>query len=85
MVLEDIFDLGFAFADSASYLWEISTNPKKNQTAQNDSGQEKLNGHFDLDTYFIILRFISNSEKMALNHLKIWPLVRISETITEEL
>ena len=84
-VLEDIFDLGFAFADSASYLWEISANPKKNQTAQNDSGQEKLNGHFDLDTYFIILRFISNSEKMALNHLKIWPLVRISEIITEEL
>jgi len=55
--------------------------PAITKATQNNHGLEKLNGHFDLDTLFIVLRFISNAQKLAFRHLKIWPLVRVSETM----
>lgn len=80
-VLEDIFDMGLALSDSAFEITDTPADIENSQALQNNLSLDKLNGHFDLDTYFIILRFISNAENLALKHLKIWPLVRLSETM----
>jgi DNA polymerase-3 subunit epsilon len=34
--------------------------------------------NFDLDIYFILVRFLTNSERMNMNNLKVWPLSRLS-------
>lgn len=34
--------------------------------------------NFDLDIYYIFVRFLLSKEKMALNHLRVWPLERLS-------
>jgi DNA polymerase-3 subunit epsilon len=36
---------------------------------------------FDLDIYFILVRFLVDAEKMKMHNLKIWPLVPCSSDI----
>ena len=69
-IVEDIYDLGYQLADQTQ-------RPKlvEQQTTETaDEGDHR----FDLDVYFILVRFLVNQKKMNLNHLKIWPLINTS-------
>lgn len=59
---EDIYDYGFQVAENdhfAETVNQISPNSETN---------------FDLDTYFILIRFLLNPEKMHLHNIRLWPL-----------
>jgi len=59
---EDIYEHGYHLLEDRSLTMptdHIPINADKN---------------FDLDTYFILIRFLLNSEKMQLNNIKLWPL-----------
>ena len=69
-ILEDLYDLGYQLLDSnnrPNSLLDEVLEP----TESNDN-------HFDLDIYFILVRFLVNQKKMNMNCLKIWPLVGLS-------
>ena len=50
-----------------------------NVVAVNDHpnrSQDEIN--FDLDIYFILVRFLINDDRMKMNNIKIWPLMGIA-------
>ena len=61
---EDIYDHGY-------YLLEDN-----NLTTPTDQTPINADKNFDLDAYFILIRFLLNPEKMRLNYIKLWPLAR---------
>jgi DNA polymerase-3 subunit epsilon len=69
-IIEDIYDLGYQRLDPNSHppslVDEVIDTP------------DSTDNHFDLDIYFILVRFLVNPKKMEMNCLKIWPLVRLS-------
>jgi len=61
--------LGYQLSNASGQpLSQISSNPVA------DSVRDDSDDRFDLDIYFILVRFLADSEKIAMNHLKIWPL-----------
>ncbi len=67
-LIEDLYDQGYQLAD---------THLQKSQ-ARNDSQQSSPStgdDRFDLDIYFILVRFLVDAEKMKMHNLKVWPLV----------
>jgi DNA polymerase-3 subunit epsilon len=69
-IIEDIYDLGYQLLDPnsrpPSLVDEVIDIP------------DSTDNHFDLDIYFILVRFLVNPKKMEMNCLKIWPLVELS-------
>jgi DNA polymerase-3 subunit epsilon len=65
-LIEDLYDQGYQL------------NQSHNGQVQNDSQQSMptdSDDRFDLDIYFILVRFLVDTEKMKMHNLKIWPLV----------
>jgi len=60
---EDIYDHGLRLAAPA----DVSAAPTPSRLPSDSS--------FDLDMYFILIRFLLNPDKLKLNNLKLWPLV----------
>lgn len=71
-IFEDIYDLGYQLRDPNS----------RPSTAANEviNHADDVDHRFDLDIYFILVRFLVNQKKMNMNCLKIWPLVDLSKT-----
>ncbi len=65
-IAEDIYDLGYEAISSTS-----AAILKSNNTLAADD-------KFDLDIYFILVRFLINEDNKKLSNLKIWPLKPIS-------
>lgn len=65
-IAEDIYDLGYEAISSTS-----AAILKSNKTLIADD-------KFDLDIYFILVRFLINEDNKKLSNLKIWPLKPIS-------
>lgn len=59
---EDIYDYGYQVIENNNLSDSIENRPV---TADEN---------FDLDTYFILVRFLLNPEKLQLNNIKLWPL-----------
>ena len=59
---EDIFDLGYQVCNQHQ--------PKSSQPQTRLKADEK----FDLDIYFILVRFLMNEDNKKLSNLKIWML-----------
>ena len=66
---DDIYDLGYGLT-KGSYDVAIDRQPPTTPALVQDDADDR----FDLDIYFILVRFMADREKMALNNLRIWPL-----------
>ena len=72
-LIEDLYDQGYQLADSRSgnpYNKSLNTEALSAPTLGDD--------RFDLDIYFILVRFLVDAEKMQMHNLKIWPLLPCS-------
>ena len=69
-ILEDIYDLGYQ-------LLGENSRPSSLVNKATDS-RDDADDRFDLDIYFILVRFMVDKEKMKMNNLKIWPLIELS-------
>jgi DNA polymerase-3 subunit epsilon len=69
-IVEDIYDLGYQLA-------EQTQRPMLVEEPAADIDDES-DHRFDLDIYFILVRFLVNQKTMNMNHLKIWPLINAS-------
>tara|TARA_B100000767_G_C19757201_1_gene533496 strand:+ start:401 stop:1948 length:1548 start_codon:yes stop_codon:yes gene_type:complete len=69
-IFEDIYDLGYQ-------LLEPNSRPPSMVDEVMDT-PDSTDNHFDLDIYFILVRFLVNQKKMNMNCLKIWSLVDLS-------
>jgi hypothetical protein len=70
---DDIHSLGYrVLHDKKS---EVGTDLNNNGPATAEA-EDYLEGriNFDLDIYYILVRFLLSKEKMALNRLRVWPL-----------
>ena len=66
---QDIYDHGYCLAQESPQDQPISHVPIT------------ADSQFDLDTYFILVRFLLNPEKLQLNHIKLWPLCASHEIL----
>ena len=77
-VAEDIYDYGYQPADTRAQSW----NPN---TLDADMAEQKIVGgtgsdnHFDLDIYFILVRFLMNADKLQACNIRIWALNEIQQ------
>jgi len=75
--LSDLYDHGFKPAqDIASGSCHLHVSGSNQQASNQQAGND-----FDLDIYFILIRFLLNDEMMRVNNLKIWPCSRIPEQL----
>ena len=65
-LIEDIYDLGYQLRDGSSQLSEPDHAP---------ADRDETDDRFDLDIYFILVRFMVDQEKMKMNNLKVWQLI----------
>ena len=74
-LIEDLYDHGYQLADARQ---SIGAGMSADLTAgPNESDQRSAtpsDDRFDLDIYFILVRFLVDAEKMKMNNLKVWPL-----------
>lgn len=68
----DIYDYGFGFARDREQHFDTA-----NTALCSANGTTPVAEHFDLDTYFILVRFLLKPETMHLNGLKIHPLKKL--------
>jgi DNA polymerase-3 subunit epsilon len=61
---EDIYDHGLQLAAPAGASTTSTPSPLRSD------------GNFDLDIYFILIRFLLDPDKLQLNNLRLWPLER---------
>ena len=75
-LIEDLYDHGYQLADARQ---SIGAGMSADLTAgPNESDQRSAtpsDDRFDLDIYFILVRFLVDAEKMKMNNLKVWPLI----------
>ena len=62
--VDELYDLGYQLGERRPIA----------QPSEIQSTQRGVDQHFDLDIYFILVRFLVDAEKIALNNLKLWPL-----------
>ena len=67
--MDELYDLGYQ-------LGERRPIPQLSEIQATGRGVDQ---YFDLDIYFILVRFLVDAEKIALNNLKIWPLTCSSD------
>ena len=48
-------------------------------TGHQNGSQDEIN--FDLDIYFILVRFLTDARRMAMSNLKLWPLTKLPADI----
>ena len=87
-LLEDIYDYGYQLAQAQQQNTAaakgsallLGTQPSNQSESQLQISAAQLEQHhqFDLDTYFILVRFLVNQKKTQVNGLKVWPLVAIA-------
>ncbi|MGB1244740.1 MAG: exonuclease domain-containing protein [Porticoccaceae bacterium] len=65
-LIEDIYDLGYQLRD-------LSSPPPEPDQISGD--RDETDDRFDLDIYFILVRFMVDQEKIKMNNLKLWDLV----------
>lgn len=68
--LSDLYDHGFKAAQN------ISSNP---HLPQSSNSGHKADEDFDLDIYFILIKFLLNPEAMRVNNIRIWYCTEITE------
>jgi len=68
-LVEDLYDHGYQLADTRHSMNQNGQIKDSDQTISTPSDDR-----FDLDIYFILVRFLVDAEKMKMNNLKIWPL-----------
>lgn len=59
---EDVYDYGYQVSDNNNSMDSVDSLPIV------------ADANFDLDTYFILVRFLLNPEKLKINNIKLWPL-----------
>ena len=69
-LIEDLYDHGYQLADARH---NMNTRVYENESDPQPSTPS--DDRFDLDIYFILVRFLVDAEKMKMNNLKIWPLI----------
>ena len=67
--VDELYDLGYQLDEQRPIA----------QLSENESTERGVDQNFDLDIYFILVRFLVDAEKIALNNLKIWPLTCSSD------
>jgi DNA polymerase-3 subunit epsilon len=70
---EDLYDQGYQLAQSHNSQMQKEEQDDSQQSLPADSDDR-----FDLDIYFILVRFLVDAEKMKMHNLKIWPLMPCS-------
>jgi DNA polymerase-3 subunit epsilon len=75
-----------AVLDDLSDLYDHGYKPEQDIAADasglHSSGNEQQAGSdFDLDIYFILVRFLLNDEMMRVNNLRVWRCSRIAEPV----
>jgi DNA polymerase-3 subunit epsilon len=70
---DDIHSLGYRVLREKNSEGRTNLNDNVTATA---GAEDYLDGriNFDLDIYYILVRFLLSKEKMALNRLRVWPL-----------
>ena len=71
---EDLYDYGYQMADARGTLGYDRQSLNDSQPSAPTSDDDR----FDLDIYFILVRFLVDAEKMKMHNLKIWPLTAYS-------
>ena len=72
-LIEDLYDHGYQLAD-ARRSSEIAIDNNESLSESDQRSATPSDDRFDLDIYFILVRFLVDAEKMKMNNLKIWPL-----------
>ena len=72
-LIEDLYDHGYQLAD-ARRSSEIPIDDNESLSESDQRSATPSDDRFDLDIYFILVRFLVDAEKMKMNNLKIWPL-----------
>lgn len=68
-LIEDLYDQGYQLANGQHIQQQRDSQP---------SAPASDDDRFDLDIYFILVRFLVDAEKMKMHNLKIWPLTAFS-------
>ena len=71
---EDIYDLGYQLPNANGQPLSQLNASAVSDSVRDGPIRDDSDDRFDLDIYFILVRFMADSEKMALNNLRIWPL-----------
>lgn len=76
---EDLFDYGYQLAmpRQTSTQGPVTIDHASAET----TAAIESDDHFDLDIYFILVRFLVDRNKMKMHNLKIWPLIKIPDSI----
>ena len=69
-LIEDLYDHGYQVADARHKI-----NHTLCDSTPSASAPTLGDDRFDLDIYFILVRFLVDNEKMKMHNLKIWPLI----------
>jgi DNA polymerase-3 subunit epsilon len=76
-LIEDLYDHGYQVADARRSMGMEMHGNESQSESENESDQRSAtpsDDRFDLDIYFILVRFLVDAEKLKMNNLKIWPL-----------
>lgn len=68
-LIEDLYDQGYQLTNGQNIQQQRDSQP---------SAPASDDDRFDLDIYFILVRFLVDAEKMKMHNLKIWPLTAYS-------
>ena len=71
-LVEDLYDQGYQLAQSQQAL-SCHNSVNTDTLPAPSPGDDR----FDLDIYFILVRFLVDEEKMKMHNLKIWPLIPV--------
>ena len=77
-LIEDLYDHGYQLADARRGMnlnKGLTENLNENLSESDQQSATSSDDRFDLDIYFILVRFLVDTEKMKMNNLKIWPLI----------
>ncbi len=72
-----------AVLDDLSDLYDHGFKPEQNISTNTQSSDniQKTDEDFDLDIYFILIRFLLNPETMRINNIKIWNCTQLTDEI----
>jgi len=74
---EELFDLGLQTTNTSSSTEALG------QSTRTDDSLATIN--FDLDIYFILVRFLIDDKRMKMNNIRIWPLMELAPENFDDL
>ena len=74
---DELFDLGLQTINT------LQSTEALGQSTRTDDSLATIN--FDLDIYFILVRFLIDDKRMKMNNIRIWPLMEIAPDHFEDL